>query len=65
MVREDRYGDAAAIDSQSGARDPEEAGPAEEGGESTCWAHLVCPECGAVTDESHRPGCPAKGVGES
>jgi uncharacterized protein (DUF488 family) len=27
------------------------------GGDSACWAHLVCPECGALSDEGHRPGC--------
>ena len=32
------------------------AGPAE-GGEAACYAHLVCPECGAVTTEGHRPDC--------
>jgi uncharacterized protein YeaO (DUF488 family) len=32
-------------------------GQPAEGGEAACWAHLVCPECGAMTTEGHRPGC--------
>ena len=28
-----------------------------EGGDAACWAHLVCPECGAITTDGHRPGC--------
>jgi hypothetical protein len=29
-----------------------------EGGESACFAHLICPECGAVLDGSeHVQGC--------
>jgi hypothetical protein len=34
----------------------------DEGGEATCFAHLVCPDCGVVLDGSgHRPGCPSRG----
>lgn len=29
------------------------------GGEPACFAHLVCPECGAVVSEGHLPGCQA------
>jgi uncharacterized protein YeaO (DUF488 family) len=27
------------------------------GGEAACWAHLVCPDCGSMISEGHRPGC--------
>jgi tellurite resistance-related uncharacterized protein len=30
----------------------------EAGGETACWAHLLCPECGAVLDGGpHVDGC--------
>jgi hypothetical protein len=29
----------------------------EEGGDPVCWAHLVCPDCGAITSEGHHPEC--------
>jgi hypothetical protein len=28
-----------------------------EGGESACFAHLVCEECGALDHEGHHDGC--------
>jgi uncharacterized protein YeaO (DUF488 family) len=39
------------------------AEPAEpEGGEAACFAHLVCPECGAVVSEGHAPACSNRGL---
>lgn len=32
-------------------------GESAEGGEAACYAHLVCPKCGAVSTEGHRPDC--------
>ncbi len=30
----------------------------DEGGESACFAHLICPECGVVLDGAeHLQGC--------
>jgi uncharacterized protein YeaO (DUF488 family) len=29
----------------------------DQGGDAVCWANLVCPECGAIETEGHRPGC--------
>lgn len=32
----------------------------DEGGDAACWAHLVCPECGRVTES----GVPHRCEGE-
>jgi len=37
----------------------ERAEDAAEGGDPVCWAHLVCPECGAMESEGHLAGCSA------
>jgi uncharacterized protein YeaO (DUF488 family) len=37
--------------------DPAAPAGSAEGGEAACFAHLVCPECGAVVTEGHREGC--------
>jgi hypothetical protein len=32
----------------------------DEGGDAACWAHLLCPDCGAAaTDGYHFAGCPS------
>jgi hypothetical protein len=31
--------------------------PIEEGGDPACWVNLVCPVCGAVETDGHRPRC--------
>jgi hypothetical protein len=36
-----------------------------EGGESACFAHLVCEECGALEHEGHHAGCSAADLSAS
>lgn len=33
-----------------------------EGGDPACWAHLLCPGCGAVLTDGHLPRCPVEGL---
>jgi hypothetical protein len=35
----------------------DDAAAYEEGGDSVCYAHLVCPDCGNISSEGHRAGC--------
>jgi len=42
---------------EAGGSAPAQPAP-HEGGESACWAHLLCPECGAILDGGcHIEGC--------
>jgi hypothetical protein len=50
--------DEAAAKVETGS-ETEVRDEAEVGGEAACWAHLVCPQCGAMESEGHQPGCPA------
>ena len=44
---------------------PGRATEAPDGGETACWAHLVCSGCGALESEGHREGCPLAPPGRS
>ncbi len=35
----------------------EEAIAEQEGGDPACWAHLICPQCGAPTGDVHASTC--------
>jgi nitronate monooxygenase len=37
-------------------------GEPTEGGDSACWVHLTCDECGAIPSDAHHPGCSKKPV---
>jgi hypothetical protein len=59
-VPPDEAGARVETGSEAEVRDEAEVGSeAEVGGEAACWAHLVCPQCGAMESEGHQPGCPA------
>ncbi len=47
------------------AQDAHAAESADHGGDSACWAHLVCPECGALSSEGHHEGCESEQIGLS
>jgi len=52
VTEQDRRGREAPAESPSGpageSRPGIESADFEHPGEPACWAHLVCPECGAV-----------------
>jgi hypothetical protein len=39
------------------AEDDEPPAAEPDDRDRACLAHLVCPECGTVVSEGHRPGC--------
>jgi rubrerythrin len=41
--------------------DPEPASD-DEGGDPACWAQLVCPACGRLTEDPAARRCPACGA---
>jgi rubrerythrin len=42
---------------------PASAGqPESQGGDPVCWAHLLCPECGAIPDRANPERCPRCGA---
>lgn len=51
--RRDPQGTARAAD----AAEPVVLEDLVEGGEPSCYAHMVCIDCGAVDSEGHLPGC--------
>jgi hypothetical protein len=66
-VAADRTGQGAvraaeSVSADGPAREDARAGDAELGGEAACWAHLVCPGCGAMEAEGHTATCPARGA---
>jgi hypothetical protein len=52
-----RY-EEAAVDKQLDGDDGHPPGaPIDEGGDSACWTHLVCPSCGMMVASGHQRGC--------
>jgi hypothetical protein len=44
------------------AKEPAAAEISDHGGDSACWADLVCPECGAISSEGDHRGCESEQV---
>jgi hypothetical protein len=56
----DKVADLSAV-----AHAPDAAQTADRGGDSACWAHLVCPECGAISSDGHHQGCESEQITRS
>ena len=52
-----RDGQCSPGPGSTGAEEPAALEEPDTAGDPACLAHLVCPACGAVTTEGHRPGC--------
>lgn len=48
--------------SDQAKRDHGERAHEDLGGETACWAHLVCVACGAMTDDTETQNCPTCGA---
>jgi hypothetical protein len=44
------------------AKEARAAEISDHGGDSACWAHLLCPECGAISSEGDHRGCESEQV---
>ena len=53
-------GEAAAAAEVGTAHAEEGHAGEEDAGEAACWAHLICPACGAVISEGHEGDCPER-----
>jgi hypothetical protein len=50
---------AALLEAQALRAEPRMLPREDVGGDTACFAHLLCPECGAVLVEGHLASCPS------